>query len=160
MCVCEWCVCVCARTRMCVSVCAIHETGQVLPVLPDKKGPYLLCVCLVCLCVCVCVCVCVCGVCVWCVCVCVWCVCVCVYVCVCMSVCVCVHVCMWWWWWLCVCVVERSYVKFVQSMSLVTLFVLSTGNPFRGLSLVGVGRCFSFQAQFVSLATLLLIVHC
>ena len=59
----------------------------------------------------------------------------------------------------CVCVVERSYVKFVQCMSLVTAFVLSTGNPFRSLSLVGVGRCFSLQAQFVPLAALLLLVH-
>ena len=38
------CVCVC----VCVCMCAIHEASQVLPVLPDKESPCLLCVFLVC----------------------------------------------------------------------------------------------------------------
>ena len=133
VCVCASGVCVCVCAHMCVSVYAIHETGQVLPVLPDKKGPYLLCVCFLC----------VCGVCVWCVCVyvCVCGVCVCVCVCVCMSVCVCMCMCLCVPFMkpvrscqscqtstipacfggllyvvvvvVCVCVVERSCVKFV-----------------------------------------------
>ena len=71
-------------------VCAIHEACQVLPVLPDKEGPCLLCVRFLYVVVVVCVCMSVCmSVCVRvCACVCVWCVHVCVWVCVCVGVCV------------------------------------------------------------------------
>ena len=43
-------------------------------------------------------------------------------------------------------------------MTLVAVFALGTGNPFRGQSLVGVGRCFSLQAQLVP-SPVLLHVH-
>ena len=51
---------------VCVCVCAIHEASQILPVLPDREGPCLLCVfpvsggcgcvpvCMVCVCACAC----------------------------------------------------------------------------------------------------------
>ena len=61
---------VCVRACMRVCVCVIHEASQVLP---DKEGPYLLCVCFLYVLVVV-----VCIVCVWwCVCACAWCVCAC-----------------------------------------------------------------------------------
>ena len=43
----------------------------------------------------------------------------------------------------------------VECIPLDTAFVLSTGNPFRGLSLVDVGCYMSFYAQLVPLAALL-----
>ena len=78
------CACMCVCVRACVRVTL--EASHVLPVLPDKEGPCLLCVCFLYVVVAV---VCVCGVCVV-VCVCESCVCVRVHV-VCVCVCVCVY---------------------------------------------------------------------
>ena len=43
----------------------------------------------------------------------------------------------------------------VECMPLVAAIVLSTGNPFTGPSLVGVGHCLSLPAQLVPSAALL-----
>ena len=45
----------------------------------------------------------------------------------------------------------------ISRMPLVSVFVLSTGNPFRGLSLVGMGCSFSIKAQLVPSAALLYV---
>ena len=88
VCVCDGCVCVCARVCASVRLCVCAFMG--VCVCARAPGSVWVCVCVFCACLCVCVCVCVLRVsfflfvcvCV-CVCVCVLCLCVIVFVCVC-----------------------------------------------------------------------------